>query len=52
LRLFDAISERSGALPIEHAFYSKPNGLSWPDENGNLFGSGQVGVQQIPAQKK
>ena len=44
-RLFEAISERGVALSIGHAFHSKPNGLSWPDESGKLFGFGQAGVQ-------
>jgi hypothetical protein len=48
LRFLEPISKRDVALPIQHAFHCKPDGLGRPDENSKLLGLGQSGVQKIP----
>lgn len=47
----EAVSECRVALPIQHAFHGKPNGLGRPDENRQLLRPGQTSVQKIPTQK-
>lgn len=47
LRLLETISERRVALPIEHAFDSKANSLSWSHKDSKLLRSSQTCGQQI-----
>ena len=50
-RFLEPISERRVALPIQHAFHGKPDGLGRPDKNRQLLGPGQSGVQKIPTER-
>ena len=48
----ETISQRRVALPIQHTFHRKPNGLGRPDENRQLLGPGETGVQKIAREQQ
>jgi hypothetical protein len=47
LYLPETIRKRGVALPIQHTFHRKPDGLRRSDEDRELLGPGQSGVQKI-----